>query len=115
MKTLLFHPLTALIITVLAIVFFLSLQTNKNEISRSSDTIHLLEQEVDKISSETSVSEEKLEDAKSPLTKEKIARDELLMQKPGETILQLPPIEETDIPEVDQPKTPWEQWKELLF
>ncbi len=115
MKSLLFHPLTALILTVLTIIFVMSLRTNKNEISRSSETIHLLEQEVDKISSEVSQSQQDLETAQLPISKEKIARDELLMQKPGETVLQLPPLQESDLPEVTQPKTPWEEWKELLL
>jgi cell division protein FtsB len=117
MQKLLFHPLTAIFITFISIIFLISLYHSNLDIRKSTETISVLDQENQKLASEVSGLEKKLTMAESDFAKEKITRDELLMQKPGEIIVQLPPLPNLDIQLQPETKnlTPWEEWQKLLF
>jgi hypothetical protein len=54
--------------------------------------------------------------AQTSLNQESIIRDELLMQKPGEYIVQMPDLPEPIITQKVTQKqlSPWEEWKALL-
>lgn len=116
MRSLLKHPAVILLITILAVLYFLSLDSSAQKAEVSLETVAVLEQEVDEMASEVSVLEKQLEAANHPITQEKIIRNELLLQKPGEYVLQLP---ETEVVEAQLPKakekSPWEEWQEVLF
>lgn len=116
MLNLLKHPAVALLITIFAVLYYLSLDSSAQKAAVSSETVGELEQEVDQISNEVAVLEKKLETANHPITQEKVVRNELLLQKSGEYVLQLPPIAvtETTASKVEK-KTPWQEWKEVLF
>lgn len=116
MINLLKHPVVALLITIFAVLYYLSLDSSAQKATVSSNTVEELEQEVNQMSNEVAVLEKKLDTANHPVTQEKVIRNELLLQKPGEYVLQLPPIEveETPSPTVEK-KTPWEEWQTVLF
>lgn len=116
MINLLKHPVVALLITIFAVLYYLSLDSSAQKATVSSNTVEELEQEVNQMSNEVAVLEKKLDTANHPITQEKVIRNELLLQKPGEYVLQLPPIEvkETPPPTVEK-KTPWEEWQAVLF
>lgn len=65
---------------------------------------------------EVAVLEKKLEAANHPISQEKVIRNELLLQKPGEYIFQIPEItvEETAATQQEE-TTPWQEWKKVLF
>ncbi len=117
MQKLLFHPLTALFLTLLTIIFLISLYHNILDIRKSTETITVLDQENQKLASEISNLEKKLVDTRSDFVQEKITRDELLMQKPGEFIVQLPPLPSPNPqPQLNQQSTtPWQEWRQILF
>jgi len=86
---LIYHPITILVITIVAIAFFFSLDKSSRKTQSSNENIKILEYEVNQVSSEIVSLEEKIEDTQSDQFKEKIIRNELLLQKPGEYILQI--------------------------
>jgi len=116
MRLLLSHPIMILLVIVLVIVFFISLNQSEQRAASSNEEIVELEQEVAQIENSVDELEQQLEVAGHPITKEKVIRDELLLQKEGEYVFQLPEIEIEEKPvEVAETPTPWQQWKEVLF
>ena len=122
----LYHPITVLALTIGAIMFFFSLDKSSKKTQNSSENIRALEHEVHQISKEIIELEEKKDLVESEQFREKIIRNELLQQKPGEYVLQVPDIEEipnkTDCTEKicekqneNDIKPPFQAWKELLF
>src|SRR5688500_128724 len=110
MTSLLKHPFILVIITVVALFYYLSLDKSAQKAEISSQTVLDLEQEIGQISGEVAILEKQLESANHPISQEKIIRNELLMQKPGEYVLQLPSIEVIEkTPPQAETKTPWEE------
>ena len=116
MKKIIYHPLTIIFLSLIAVYFIFSLRSNQNKIDLSKKNIKNLKQIVSKMEISYNRQAEELKTAKKPLTKEKVVRNELLMKKPGEYILQLPEINPAQ-PEktIRKEKTPWEKWRNLLF
>ena len=118
MKQLLFHPLTVIVITIISIVITISLFANAKEINSSNNAIKILEDRVKIEKEKVNQLELKLDQASQEFTQEKIIRDELLLQKPGEYIVQISKNPVTDKQE-QQPtieaKTPWQEWWGLIF
>lgn len=113
----LYHPLVVLILTLVGLGFSYSLYSNIKKTRSSTEHVSVLEQETLQIASEVSLLQEKLNSAQSPANQEKIIRDQLLMQKPGETVVQLPPLTAsaaTTTAPRPSPK-PAEAWNQLLF
>lgn len=116
---LLYHPITIFLLTVVAIVFYFSLDKSSKKTQTSSENIRVLEHEVSQISSEIIELEEKIEETTSQQYQEKVIRNELLLQKPGEYVLQIADqneqqVKNTDLsPEVK--KKPLDLWLEKLF
>lgn len=111
------HPLVIALLTFAGLVFSYSLIANLQRTRNSTEHLAVLEQEIAEMASEVSGLENQLENAQSTEAQEKIIRDELLMQKPGETLVQLPELSKEDLP-LPSPSptpTPWEEWRELLF
>lgn len=118
MTKLIQHPLTILLATILTIVFFISLESSSNKTQVSSQNIQVLEQEVSQISEEIIKLQDKIEQTGTQHFQEKIVRNELLLQKPNEFVLQIPQntLDDTEIKEHTQAKeTPLQQWKSLLL
>ncbi|MCB9813347.1 MAG: septum formation initiator family protein [Pseudomonadales bacterium] len=116
MTKLIYHPLIAILVTILAIftVFSLLKRTQKTEVS--TQNIENLENEVKIMSGEVMDLEEKIIETESEEYKEKIVRNELLLQKPGEIVVQLPDAQtekEVIIEKKDESK-PIEQWIKLF-
>lgn len=116
MQRLFSHPITLIAVTVIAGVFFVSLDKSAHKAQTSVATIQDLKQETDKLHLEVDDLTQKVQAADSPLSKEKLIRDQLLMQKPGETVVQLPSIQDNKeaSPAKAEEKTPWEEWKVVL-
>ena len=117
MMRLLYHPLTLLAFTLLVVIFALSLHTSRQKMKTSTERIAVLEQEVDQMASEVYQLDYQVQTATSSAAQEKIIRDELLMQKPDEIIVQLPPIDEVKVPMPSPSPSPepWQEWRMLIF
>jgi cell division protein FtsB len=107
-----FHPTTAGIVTLVVIAIGLSLTTTWRKTRISTENVGVLEQEITKITSEVSELKTKTDQANDPLTQEKIIRDELLMQKPGEYVIQIPDLKSWEAtPPAEVNTTPWQAWR----
>lgn len=115
MNKILSNPIIFVLITSLFVVFFFSLRKNEEKIKISTQSINSLQNEVKNIEAEISDAETKLTQAQSPLNKEKILRDQLLMQKEGEYVLQIPSLEKKEVKTEIIVSSPWEEWKKLIF
>lgn len=117
MWKLLLHPVSALIITMVAVLFSLSLYKSTQDIRSSQAGLDQLEGEIAQLGSEVQSVQAEMQQADSPLVKEKIIRNELLMQKPGEYVIQIPEVIEEPgavLPESSDTQ-PWQEWQQLLF
>lgn len=114
-KKIIFHPLTVSVFSILGAIFWWSLHRNAEQIRNSTENVALLDQEIAQTASEISQLENNLDEASLLFNQERIARDELLLQKPGEYTVQFPPItspEPSTTPVAS--KTPWQAWQEIL-
>lgn len=120
------HPIAILALTIVAISFFLSLDKSGKKTQNSSENISVLEYEVNQISGEIIDLEEKILETESEQFREKVVRNELLLQKEGEYILQIAENQEkSDKNECDEdncenlnPKNQesnFYAWKKLIF
>jgi cell division protein FtsB len=112
-----FNPITLIVITALCLVFSFSLFNSAKKTRESSQELNVLEHEITTMKSEVERLEQASQEAEQPFTKEKIIRNELLMQKPGEYVVQIPDQTEsvsTNLENSQQP-TPWSAWRQLLF
>ncbi|MEA2056193.1 MAG: hypothetical protein U9O78_00530 [Patescibacteria group bacterium] len=75
-----------------------------------------IKKQVDKLENEMSAKQKQLEKAKKSYSKEKILRNELLLKKPGEYVIQLPElVTEEEAGETIDKKSPVDEWRELVF
>lgn len=116
MQKLIFNPITFLGITILSVVFSISLYQSAQRTKLSTENLEYLEEEVSQMQAEVLSLETAIDQSQQPFAKEKIIRDELLMKKPNEYVIQIPdelvesitPIESKSI------KRPLEEWQQLL-
>ncbi len=117
MSRIIYHPVIIALFSLIILVLCVSLYINSRQIKNSGQSLFALESDVKKISSDVHNTEEKLHTAQDPFTKEKLVRDSMLMQKPGEYIVQIPDLPSpTPITQATKQEfTPWQAWKKLLF
>ena len=116
MKNFLTQPLFILIITAITGLFVISLRRTAQKSLISQRNVEVLEQKIQDTSAQIQTEKNAVEYASSEFSKEKILRDELLLQQPGEYILQIPLEEKTteNSAKVAQ-QSPWEAWISLLW
>ena len=121
-RNILYHPISIVIITILAILFYISLEQSSKKTEQSAQQIEILESEVNQLSDKIISLEEKIVLADSDEFKEKVVRNELLLQKEGEYILQIPESADSENKnctnsdcEIDQKQPPIALWTELLL
>lgn len=112
------HPITIVIFTLLCAALVISLRQGENKIERSTEEISSLEEQAYSLSLEVQDLQEELEYSKSPEYKEKIIRNELLMQKENEYIVQLSLPEtskENSTKIIENKESTQEKWLQILF
>ncbi len=115
MLKLLRSPLVMLLSLVATCILLWSLWGTVKRSRSSAEQVGLLEQELHQMASEVSRLEQKVSVASSAAAQEKIIRNELLMQKPGEYVVQLPPLETTTPTPTPAPSlSPWQGWQQVL-
>ncbi len=116
MKKILYHPATALFIGILTLLILISLRSNLKKIQISKQNLEAVNAQIEQLESQIAKQEQQLELAQEPLTKEKIIRNELLMKKENEVIIQLPKVQlQPKEKKTSAQKTAWQEWQELLF
>lgn len=116
MRQILLNPITLGVFTIGIAVGIYSLNHTTREIQDSAATIHGLDQEINQTKSEIDKLHQELSRAGTPLAQEVIIRDELLMQKPGEIVVQLPELPASPPPDtmLATELLPWQQWLALV-
>lgn len=111
------HPLTILSFLLFSGLFSLSLYSSWQRNQASSGQVAELEAEIAEMQQSVASLSQQAQTASSSGEMEKIIRDQLLMQKPGEVVMQLPPLSEIEEAEVvvDDALTTREKWWQLLF
>jgi hypothetical protein len=116
------QPLMVVLISALAILLILSLQESKKKalidgknLEQNQENIALREEKVAEI-------EKLYEQSKNDLYKEKILRNELIKNKQGEILIQIPETEfkqntteEAALDKTDNKLQNWNAWWQLLF
>lgn len=118
MKQLIYNPLVAIIFTIVTAVITFSLYRNTQEIKKSTQSIQILEDQIEKKEANIDHLENQLDQSSSEFTQEKIIRNELLLQKEGEYIVQIADQADDQIAQQAEKinnKTPWQEWKELIL
>lgn len=118
MKKFIFHPITIFLFSIISMIMIFSLNRSANEIKKSGEVLNKLEKEVSLQEENIENLKIKLEEASTDFRQEQIIRDELLLQKPGEYIIQINLDQDNQHNKQDLPNqhdTPWEAWKKLLW
>lgn len=116
MKKFFSHPLVIAAATLFGILFIISLQKTAQKGRVASENVAVMEAQIDTLTGQIKQQQQALEYESSPLAQEKILRNELLLQRPGEYVIQIPDEQALVQGETNaQLITPWEKWKELLF
>lgn len=116
MIKILFHPLAPFIVTILVIGLWVSFFMTAREIRQSGQLVSSLQHQVTQQQQEVNDLQTKLQNAQNPYTQEAVIRNELLLQKPGEYVVQMPELPATTHPPVSNSSvlTPWQEWQQLL-
>jgi cell division protein FtsB len=117
MVTWLKNPIVLFLSTLVVALFVWSQLKTLQKTQTSTENLGVLEQEINKISSQVSELQLATDSASVDFKQEKIARDELLLNKPGETLLQLPILEtkSDSAPQVKTTPSPISSWVSLFF
>lgn len=111
------HPLVLILFTLLCITFFFSLRENQKSNQQVEENVKNLERIIKEKELNINQTKEKLEEANSPLSQEKIIRNDLMMKKEGEYVVQIPNemIQVEEEQSVEAEKSIWDEWNDLLF
>ena len=116
MNKLIYHPIFIGLVSLLAIIFIISLNKNNQKSKLSNQSISHIQTEIDMLKIQIDTQKEKLEAVKDPLSKEKILRDQLLLKKENEYVVQIPDIEVEEDENFSKNKiSAWEEWKKLIL
>lgn len=111
-----FNPIAAIVITLVCGAIMWSLYSQTKSWQQSNQTLVGLRDNISGLEGEINDLENKLDTAQTDFAKEKIVRNELLMQKPGEYVVQLPELAATENPAAaaSPTPTPWQAWQNEL-
>ena len=112
MLKLLKNPLFIIIVTVITVIFYISLSKTAQKTLSTAQKIDVSQDDISTLEKEKTSLEEKLQDINS----EKMIRNEFLMQKEGEYVVKVPSLpEESKIDEDNEKESNLDKWWKLLF
>lgn len=116
MNKLFYNPISLIVFVLVVFTISLSLRETAKRADLAKKEVSALEQEVTMLQADTTAAEELVTERQGEFMREKIARNELLLQKPDEIIVQLPPITPKPLPTPTvSTVTPLEQWRRAIF
>lgn len=114
-KKIVFSPLGAISLTILVGLLVWSLEKNRHEIDQAVEKIETAQNETNQLQAQLDSINKAIDAAQTPLAKEKIWRNELLLQKDGEYVLMLVYPSPTPAPtDFVSPEANWRKWWELF-
>lgn len=111
------NKLVLITAVILVVIFSISLRKTRLKTEYSAYVLEQKEAGVKELEAEVKNLKQKNEQVKNEYYQEKIIRNELLMQKPGEVVLQLPPEVKKPTPTTTPTPTPENvmKWKQVVF
>ncbi len=111
------HPLFIIAFCLVCVVIVIGLRKTSEKTDLSAQTIEKLETEVAQVATEVTDLRTEAAFSQTDFAKEQIARNELLLQKPGEYVIQVVKPESTQevVAEKETKLSPWDEWKRVLF
>lgn len=111
------HPAVLIFTIIVAVCIFISLDKSAHKAINSSTYMQTLEKERDEIATQVAQLQERYSQAQSPFIQEKIVRDELLLQKADELVVQLPASPEKIEKKTEELPmlTPWQAWVKTVL
>lgn len=121
LEQILANPLMVILISFLAILLILSLQENKQKALLSSENLEQNQDNIKLLKETVNKKEEFFIQTQNDLYKEKLIRNELVQNKEGELVIQIPATnlelietKETALDKVDYRVQNWKEWWLLL-
>ncbi len=117
MQQLLRNPIVLIVMALMTLGLGMSLHRSVSSIDQSDSALEEAQRKTNEQKVKLSIIQEKLEQARKPISKERTVRNELLYQKPGEYVMQIPDVvvsSPSPIPVAATP-TPWEAWQSVLI
>lgn len=111
------HPLLIGVFTCLCLLAIFSLRESSKKAIISKESIEKLEKNIESLEKEVAKEDDKLKISQEPIALEKIMRNELLLKKEGEIVLQIPDEEQDKEASKDlknEQSGPWQEWKKLF-
>jgi cell division protein FtsB len=116
MNKLFYNPISLIVFVLVVFTISLSLRETAKRADLAKKEVSALEEEVSMLQADTTAAEQLVTQRQGEFMREKIARNELLLQKPDEIIVQLPPITPKPMPTPTFTKvTPLEEWRRAIF
>ena len=91
-----FSPFFAFFLTIGSIFLIFSLIQTDAQLEESATIVDIFSEEIEDLRAQVAVEELTALEATSSAAQERIIRDELLMQQPGEYVVQLPNLEDVE-------------------
>lgn len=115
LQKIIFHPLMAVLFTVLTILALLSLRTTSKRSQMTAQNVTELSRHLDETNRDINKLEQQLATTDQPERQDQLIRDLLLMQKPGEYVVQVAPTSlSLQASPTPSPLSPWQSWQHLL-
>lgn len=116
-----YQPTFLVILSLVSLALSWSLMRTASKTKQASQNLAQTQERVSIVKKEVAELETSLQSAQAALSQEKIIRNELLMKKPGEYVVQIADEElaQLQAKQVEQAQEtevmPWVEWKKLLF
>lgn len=115
-KNIIFHPFSALVITIIAGLFVWSMHKNLQEVELAQTSLEKMQAELTDKQAATQSLQQELDNAQTPLKQEQRLRNELLLQREGEVVLMVAAPSPTPSPSAGtNAKSNWQLWWEWMW
>lgn len=115
MKNIFYNPWSFSIFLIFAIMFGLSLNTTGQKAKITSQQLQELQIETQTLKANLTLKTLQASRSAQDFSKEKIGRDELLLIKPGDVVMELPPLNsKAEKIDLTPTQTPFQAWKNIL-
>lgn len=120
MRKLLYNPITIILSTLFVIIASNSLLHSRQSLKKSSSVTSQVEQKIVELKTQNDELRQEIAELQTPEVIEERIRDQLLLVKPGEYLVQVPESSPTaelpsQLPSLSPSLTPWQQWQLLLW
>jgi cell division protein FtsB len=120
MRKLLYNPITIILSTLFVIIASNSLMHSRQSLKKSGSITSQVEEKIAELKTQNQELRLNVAELQTPEVIEQQIRDQLLLVKPGEYLVQVPESTPSNLPSSAPPSpsptlSPWQQWQLLLW